>query len=79
MILGWGFLSMVFRATPIFLPLTAAMFFKDKIDKRRGLYAIIFGPIASTLWIILGYGKISSLYIGLIIGFLVLFMPTLKK
>ncbi|WP_073149113.1 sodium:solute symporter family protein [Paramaledivibacter caminithermalis] len=73
MILGWGFLSMVFRATPIFLPLTAAMFFKDKINKKSGFYAILGGPLSSVLWILLGFGKISSLYIGLMVSFFILF------
>ncbi|SKC39464.1 sodium:solute symporter family protein [Maledivibacter halophilus] len=79
MILGWGFLSMVFRATPIFLPLTSAMFFKNKINKRLGFYAIIGGPLASVSWILLGYGKISSLYIGLIVSFCILYFTNKFK
>ncbi|AOT71422.1 sodium:solute symporter family protein [Geosporobacter ferrireducens] len=72
MVLDWGFLSMIFRATPIFLPLTAAMFFKNRLKAESGIYAIIGGPAASILWILLGYGKITSLYIGLGAGFIIL-------
>ena len=73
MILNWGFLSMIFRATPIFIPLTAAMFFKDKIRIEAGMYSIIAGPLASFIWILLGFEKINSIYIGLSISILILF------
>ncbi len=74
MILDWGFLSMVFRATPIFVPLIASLFFKNNINTKTGIYAVIGGPTLSILWIICGFGKISSLYIGLIIGIIILFV-----
>lgn len=68
MILGWGFLSMVFRATPIFIPIIVAIFFKDKIRSEIGIYGVVAGPIASTIWILLGFEKISSIYIGLFVS-----------
>ena len=73
MILNWGFLSMIFRATPIFIPITAAMFFREKIKIEAGIYAIISGPLASLIWILLGFEKINSIYIGLAASALVLF------
>lgn len=65
MILEWGFISMVFRAVPIFIPVTAAMFFRDKISPKGGVYSVIAGPIAAAVWILLGFEKLSSIYIGL--------------
>jgi len=73
MILDWGFLSMIFRATPIFIPVTAAMFFRDKIRSEAGMYSIIAGPLASYIWILLGFGKITSIYIGLTVSVFVIF------
>ena len=63
---------MIFRATPIFIPVVAAMFFKDKIRIEAGIYSIIAGPLASLIWILLGFGKINSIYIGLTISVFVL-------
>jgi SSS family solute:Na+ symporter len=71
MILEWGFLSMVFRATPIFIPIIGAMFFKDKLRPEIGIYGVLAGPIASTIWILLGFEKISSIYIGLVVSGLI--------
>lgn len=73
MILQWGFLSMVFRAAPIFVPIIGAMFFKDKINIKMGNAAIIAGPTASIVWIALGLPNISSIYIGLIVSAFILF------
>ncbi len=78
MILDWGFLSMVFRATPIFIPLVGALAFKSRINTKLGLYAIIAAPITSILWIFIGFNKISSLYIGLIVGIIILFVYKCK-
>lgn len=72
MVLDWGFLSMIFRATPIFLPLMASKFLKDRVNSENGIYAIVGGPLASILWILLGFGKINSLYIGLGVGGVIL-------
>lgn len=72
MILEWGFISMVFRATPIFIPVTVAMFFKDKLSIKGGFYSVMAGPIASATWILFGFESISSIYIGLIASFIVL-------
>ena len=72
MILNWGFLSMIFRATPIFIPVVAALFFRDKIRIEAGIYSIIAGPLASLLWMLVGFEKMDSIYIGLIISVFVL-------
>jgi SSS family solute:Na+ symporter len=72
MILNWGFLSMIFRATPIFIPITVAMFFRDKIRSEAGIYSIIAGPLASAIWILVGFEKMNSIYVGLTISVFVL-------
>jgi SSS family solute:Na+ symporter len=73
MILNWGFLSMIFRATPIFIPVVVALFFRDRVSMQAGIYSIIAGPLASLIWILLGFGKLNSIYIGLTINAFVLF------
>lgn len=78
MILEWGFVSMVFRASPIFIPVTAAMFFKDKINPRGGFYSVLAGPMAATVWILLGFEKLSSIYIGLAASLIVLLLINKK-
>lgn len=79
MILDWGFVSMVFRAAPIFIPVTAAMFFKDKINPKGGFCSVIAGPVAATVWILLGFEKLSSIYIALAASLIVLFLISLKQ
>ncbi|MCY6369195.1 sodium:solute symporter family protein [Clostridium ganghwense] len=80
MILNWGFLSMVFRATPIFIPTVMAIVFKDKIHPKAGLYAIVSAPAVSTMWIFSGLPQISSIYIGLITSIIaILFMSKYLK
>ncbi len=79
MILDWGFLSMVFRSTPIFIPLIGALIFKRVINTNLGIYAIIGAPTTSILWIVFGFDKISSIYIGLITAFVIIFISKIKK
>ncbi|WP_050606275.1 sodium:solute symporter family protein [Clostridium niameyense] len=78
MILNWGFVSMSFRATPIFIPVVAAMFFKQSINKESGIYSIISGPVASILWICLGLDSIKSIYVGILISLLTLWITNRK-
>lgn len=79
MILDWGFVSMVFRASPIFIPVTAAMFFKDKISQKSGFYSVLAGPIAAATWILLGLDKLSSIYVGLAISLIVILLYVSHK
>ncbi|EJO5347517.1 sodium:solute symporter family protein [Clostridium botulinum] len=65
MILNWGFLSMIFRATPIFIPTLCALFFKNSINYKAGFYCVLAGPLSSILWIIIGFSGITSIYIGI--------------
>ncbi|NFA62256.1 sodium:solute symporter family protein [Clostridium sporogenes] len=70
MILNWGFLSMIFRATPIFVPVLCALFFKNKINKKAGFHCVLAGPLSSILWIIIGFSGITSIYIGITMNIL---------
>lgn len=68
MILDWGFLSMIFRATPIFIPTAMILLFHGKIHSKAGIYSVIIAPSVSLIWIVLGFPKISSIYVGLLAG-----------
>lgn len=79
MILEWGFISMVFRATPIFVPVVAAMFFKNKINPKGGIYSILIGTISSGIWIILGFEKFSSIYVGILSSLMILIFTSMRN
>jgi len=79
LILNWGFMSMVFRATPIFIPLMCAIHFKHKINPKKGLFLVILGPTCSILWILLGFNPLTSIYIGLFSSLLFLIISKLIK
>jgi SSS family solute:Na+ symporter len=64
MILNWGFLSMVFRATPILIPVGLALYKSSEI-KASPMY-ILIGPLLSLIWIVSGLDSISSIYIGVL-------------
>ncbi|WP_066501845.1 sodium:solute symporter family protein [Abyssisolibacter fermentans] len=66
LILGWGFLSMIFRATPVFVPVLISLYCKKYIIRKYEILHIIIGPVFSILWILFGFDKISSIYIGIL-------------
>ena len=68
MILSWGFLSMVFRATPVFVPVAMGLYFRRHIERKQGIFYVLIGPVLSLIWISLGLEKISSIYIGILGG-----------
>ncbi|WP_251860620.1 sodium:solute symporter family protein [Clostridium sp. Marseille-Q2269] len=76
MILDWGFLSMIFRATPIFIPTVCALFFKDKINIKAGFYCVLAGPLSSILWIVIGFNGITSIYIGIVMNILAMYVAS---
>jgi SSS family solute:Na+ symporter len=65
LILSWGFLSMVFRAAPIFIPVVLALYFKEIICGPRGMGYVLVGPVLSLIWIVAGLDKVSSIYVGI--------------
>ncbi|GAU76623.1 sodium:solute symporter [Fusibacter sp. 3D3] len=68
MILNFGFMSMMFRAVPIFIPVVAALYFKERINPKAGLYAIALSPLASLIWIVMGFPMQMAIYIGLFVS-----------
>ncbi|EKS4345511.1 sodium:solute symporter [Clostridium sporogenes] len=78
MILNWGFLSMIFRATPIFIPVLCALFFKNKINNKSGFYCVLVGPLSSILWIIIGFSGITSIYIGITMNIITMAIASKK-
>jgi len=64
MILNWGFLSMVFRATPILVPVVFALYSLSSV--KSSFAYVVIGPCLSVLWILLGLDKVSSIYIGIL-------------
>lgn len=78
MILNWGFLSMIFRATPIFIPTICALFFKNNVNSNSGFYCVLGGPISSVLWIIMGFSSITSIYIGIAMNIITITIATKK-
>ncbi len=78
MILDWGFLSMIFRATPIFIPILCALFFKNKINNKAGFYCVLVGPLSSILWIITGFSGITSIYIGVTMNIITMAIASKK-
>ena len=64
MILNWGFMSMVFRATPILIPVGLALYRSNEI-KKSPLYVVV-GPLLSLIWIVSGLDSISSIYIRIL-------------
>jgi len=78
MILNWGFLSMIFRATPIFIPVLCALFFKNKINNKAGFYCVLVGPLSSILWIIIGFSGITSIYIGITMNIITMAIASKK-
>lgn len=71
-IIEWTYLSMTLRGSCMFLPMMAAMFFKKRIDRKAGIVSIILAPLLALLWSILFPEGIDPLYIGLVIGVLIL-------
>lgn len=49
-VLDWTYLSMALRGAGIFLPLTFAILFKNKVPAKAGLFAMIAGIFAALTW-----------------------------
>ncbi|MBF4692415.1 sodium:solute symporter family protein [Fusibacter ferrireducens] len=71
MILNFGFMSMMFRAVPIFIPVMVALYFNDRINPKVGVFAIALSPLASLLWIVLGFPMQTAVYIGMLISIII--------
>ena len=61
-VLEWNYLSMALRGSGIFLPLTFAVFFPGKVNRKFGIMAIIGGIVVACLWKYIAPWKINGLF-----------------
>ncbi|MBR6510949.1 MAG: sodium:solute symporter family protein [Phascolarctobacterium sp.] len=61
-VLEWNYLSMALRGSGIFLPLTFAVFFPGKVNRKFGIMAIIGGIAVACLWKYIAPWKINGLF-----------------
>ena len=61
-VLEWNYLSMALRGSGIFLPLTFAVFFTGKVNRKFGIMAIIGGIAVACLWKYIAPWKINGLF-----------------
>ncbi len=66
----YGFLSMGLRGSVVFIPLTTALFMKNKINPKFILASIVISPIAVVLGEMINT-KIDSLFIGVFISIVI--------
>ncbi|MCK8825673.1 sodium:solute symporter family protein [Fuchsiella alkaliacetigena] len=71
-IMEWSYLSMALRGAAMFLPFLGAVFFNQEISQRAGVLTIAIAPSMSLLWAIFSPVQLDPLYIGLLIGLIIL-------
>lgn len=67
-ILKWGFLSMGLRAAVLIIPMTTALFFKDKVDSKWAILSSIFGAFGTILGKKVFKVPFDSLFVGMAFG-----------
>ena len=78
-VLEWNYLSMALRGSGIFLPLTFAVFFPGKVNRKFGIMAIIGGIVVACLWKCIAPWKINGLFPALACNLLFLVPGLLVK
>ncbi|MCK8827277.1 sodium:solute symporter family protein [Natroniella acetigena] len=78
-IMEWSYLSMTLRGTTMFLPLIAAVFFSSRVSSQAGFWSVFLAPSISLGWAIINGEGINPLYIGLVVGFLILGSSLLRS
>ena len=78
-VLEWNYLSMALRGSGIFLPLTFAVFFPGKVNRKFGIMAIIGGIAVACLWKYIAPWKINGLFPALACNLLFLIPGLLVK
>ena len=78
-VLEWNYLSMALRGSGIFLPLTFAVFFPSKVNRKFGIMAIIGGIAVACLWKYIAPWKINGLFPALACNLLFLIPGLLVK
>lgn len=72
MILQWAFISMALRGSAVCLPLVGALFFKDKVRPKAGIWAVGMAPLLTMIWALFFSHILDPLYIGLGVGLIIL-------
>lgn len=67
-ILEWNFLSMGLRGAGIFLPLTAAVFWPGRVNRRAAVWSMAAGAATALVWKLLFPHGIDPLYAGLAVS-----------
>ena len=78
-VLEWNYLSMALRGSGIFLPLTFAVFFPGKVNRKFGIMAIVGGIAVACLWKYIAPWKINGLFPALACNLLFLIPGLLVK
>ena len=65
LVLEWNYLSMALRGTGIFVPLTMAVFFPEKLKATGAIGSMIAGISTSLIWIIAFPSDNNPLFLGL--------------
>ena len=67
LILNFAFMSMGLRAAVVFFPMTAALFFPGRVDRRLAVAAIIAGPVFVLIGNLIGL-PFDPLFLGLAVA-----------
>ena len=79
LILNFAFMSMGLRAAVVFCPMTAALFFPGRVDRRLAIAAIVAGPVFVLVGNLIGL-PFDPLFLGLAVALiLVLIGAAVKK
>ena len=70
-ILTWGFMSMGLRAVSLLLPMSAALFFKGRIDKKFPIASSIIGTIAMVAGSFMNL-PFDTLFLGMSVSFAIM-------
>ena len=78
LILNFAFMSMGLRAAVVFCPMTAALFFPGKVDRRFAIAAIIAGPVFVLVGKLIGL-PFDPLFLGLAVALVLTLLGAAAK
>ena len=78
-ILAWGFLSMALRGAVLFVPVTAALFLRSRVDGRYVIMSGILGLAAVIIGNFTIKGGIDPLFIGICVSVITVFLGFLVQ
>lgn len=73
LILSFAFMSMGLRAAVVFFPMSAALFFPGRVDRRMALAAIIAGPVSVLIGNLMGL-PFDPLFLGLAVSLILVLL-----